>query len=1056
MLRVYKSSAGSGKTYTLVREYIRLAIGGSSPVKNTNENKFKHILAITFTNKAANEMKERIISTLQRIARSDESVNGLILELAVETKLPEAIIVDKAEKILRNVLHNYSDVSVSTIDSFVHRIIRAFTYDLHLPMSFEIEMDRDKLLNNTIGILMDRLSDENDQLTNAIVEFAETNIEEGKSWNLEYSLVKLAEELFNEDAYPYLERLGKVDLNEARKMRESLYKYVNVFEQKLFEAGKKAYQLIVQQGLDERHFFQTTKGIFGFFSKYANEEFPNDLTGNSYVIKTVHEDKWAGGKASPHDVQRIENIKEHLLAQYNYIAGCCEKEGKDYALAKLLLRNFYAFILLADIQKLMDEFKRDNNVLHISEFQQRVHAIVKEQEAPVIYERIGDWYENILIDEYQDTSVLQGQNLLPLIENSQFKTEDSLVVGDGKQAIYRFRNGKVEQFAMLPAVYGSDKDLLLKEREVAIGNYGTQTLHLDYNYRSRNEIIDFNNLLYDTLSALPELKSRNIYDGQAQKQGKKLSGGFISIEFLKDDEERLADEMRCARVLEIIEEVRGKGYGLKDIAVLSRSNKNAAVIASFLIEKGIDVVSSESLLIDNSPKVRLILATLQYFERKGDHIARASMVYYLHLLILKQGLRFEEFDFRSTESDFETNISQLLGREFRSYSFISYQLVDLIQELINFYMLDDVDPFLQFFIDEAILFSANNRAAVREFLDWWEEVKYRKSIVYPEVLDAVKLMTIHKSKGLQFPIVILADADWPQKNTKRNFWVELDKPWLPGLELGVLPVVKDVLQTEFKDLYEEEESQSFLDMLNLLYVATTRPEDCLYILSRELAREPAKSNSITALLVAFIKKIDKWQGFRTYRFGDEKTLKIVNGSKPGAAQNMYVRQKGLPTAKAGKKIAIRKNSQLLWSDKSREKIDRGNLIHTVMKQVKYKEDLDSVLERLLLEGTINTKEKESLEADLSALLEHPQLSGYFQKPYVVINERALMDSTGAKIPDRVLVHEKEAAVIDYKSGEKRVGDKKQLEEYGSRLSQFGFEVVRKFLVYVESKEVEEV
>ena len=286
MLRIYKSSAGSGKTYTLVKEFLRIAL--KAP------DKFKHILAITFTNKAANEMKERIVKTLEQIKNDDEKVTDLIKELAAEAELPEAVVIEKAGKMLRTILHNYSDISVSTIDSFTHRVIRAFTYDLRISMNFEVEMDRDKILTATIELLMDRLSDEDDNVTSAIVEFAESNIEEGRSWNLAYSLIQLGKELFNEDAYVHLEKLGEFDFNEAKKVRESLYKFSRAFEQKIFGEGKQAMELIVSHGLTADCFYQTSKGIFGYFLKFGNEEFPAYTEGNSFVKKSIYDDKWAG------------------------------------------------------------------------------------------------------------------------------------------------------------------------------------------------------------------------------------------------------------------------------------------------------------------------------------------------------------------------------------------------------------------------------------------------------------------------------------------------------------------------------------------------------------------------------------------------------------------------------------------------------------------------------------------------------------------------------------------------------------------------------------------
>ena len=904
MLRIYKSSAGSGKTYTLVKEFLRIAL--KSP------DKFKHILAITFTNKAANEMKERIISTLEQIKSDDAGVQKLITELAGETELPQATVIDKAGRILRNILHNYADISVSTIDSFVHRVIRAFTYDLHLPMNFEVEMDREKILTETIELLMDRLSEEDDNVTNAIVEFAESNIEEGRSWNLEYSLIQLGKELFNEDAYTHLEKLGAFDIKEARKVRESLHKYATVFEQQVFDEGKKAMGLIANKGLTAESFFQTSKGIFGYFLKFANGEFPKDSDGNSYVKRSIFEDKWTGGKAAKEDVITIQGIKEQLVQSYNNIQAHYSNYGGDYVLAKLLLRNFYSFILLADIQKLMDEYKKENNLLHISEFQEKVNAIVKEQDAPIIYERIGDWDDSILIDEHQDTSVLQWQNLLPLVENAQFKDEDSLVVGDGKQAIYRFRNGKVEQFAMLPRIFNSESDARLREREVAINNYGTDTKNLAFNYRSRKEVVDFNNSLYDTLSGFSELKNKSIYEGQAQQQGRKADGGYISIEFLEDDGESLLDDNRCLRVEQIVSEARAKGYQLKDIAVLTRSNRNGSLIASYLIDKGIPVISSESLLINNSPKVKLILSVLGYFDRREDHIARAEIAYYIHLLLLEKEFRFELFDFKCVESIFEEQISALLGKEFRAYNFLTYQLVDLLHELMVFFGLRDDDPFLQFFLDEAMVFASRHRSNIREFLEWWDEVKYNRSIIYPETLDAVKIMTLHKSKGLQFPVVIMADADWPQKNAKRNFWVDIDKPWLKDFHVGILPVVRDVLQTEYAPLFEEEDASAFLDMLNLLYVGTTRPEDMLYILSTQVKRIPDKNNSITALLINFLSAKNLWDGFKNYEFGDVNTVRLKKASA-GHERGIYKSEREGSVLKGVRQITIKRNSKLLWN-----------------------------------------------------------------------------------------------------------------------------------------------
>lgn len=281
-------------------------------------------------------------------------------------------------------LHNYSDISVSTIDSFVHRIVRSFAHDLRLSMSFEIEMDSGKLLHDAVDLLLDRLSESDAQITQAVLEFAETKIEDGKSWNIEFEIQKLGKELFVDEAMPFIKQLSLVEFEKMREAKGALHAQMKLFEQKVYGEGKKAFDLILNNGLMAKDFYQGAKGVFGYFNKYADESFPKDVTGNTYVKACLEENKW--GKKDALD----EGLKEQLRNHYQNLLLLWDKEGKDYFLADLLLKNFYSFILLADLQKLLEEIKKDNNILHIGDFHHKVFEIVKEQDAPVIYERIGD------------------------------------------------------------------------------------------------------------------------------------------------------------------------------------------------------------------------------------------------------------------------------------------------------------------------------------------------------------------------------------------------------------------------------------------------------------------------------------------------------------------------------------------------------------------------------------------------------------------------------------------------------------------------------------------
>jgi ATP-dependent helicase/nuclease subunit A len=621
MLHIYKSSAGSGKTFTLVKEYLRLALSGDI-------NKYKHILAITFTNKAANEMKSRIISALEELSAGTAD-SAIARELLPELNITPELLKDKAGFLLQDILHHYSDLSVSTIDSFVHRLIRSFAYDLHISSNFEIEMDSNMLLSMAVEKLLDSAKeDETSQVTKALIDFAENNLAEGKGWSVEYALINFAKELFNEDSYKYIERLSEYEMDDFIKARDNLYAVKAKFESSLIAPAKLAFDLIRSMGLDESHFFQTRSSIYKYFLNICTDCAGAKLEPNSYVNKTISENKWTSGKISDSDKTKVESIKAQLTAHYHSLQGVREQGEATYLLAKLLLKNIYAFMLLTEIKRMLDEYKQENNILHISEFQERISHIVREQDAPIIYERIGDWYDCILIDEFQDTSVLQWRNLLPLVENSQMKVEDSLIVGDGKQAIYRFRGGEVEQFAALPQVYNSSDDFMLQAREVAIMNYGTEQLALTKNYRSRKEIIDFNNSFYEIIATQPEFAHQHIYEGHAQQQGRDTAGGYVSIDFLDCEDKAQYTGSLCAHVEALVHTVRDRGYAWRDIAILTRTNVIGSDIASYLLQQGIPVVSSESLLIGRSHEVRAIVSFLYYISDKDNIIRRAEVFYY--------------------------------------------------------------------------------------------------------------------------------------------------------------------------------------------------------------------------------------------------------------------------------------------------------------------------------------------------------------------------------------------------------------------------------------------
>ena len=903
MLRIYKSSAGSGKTYTLVREYLRIALSGEA-------DKYRHILAITFTNKAANEMKERILSALDGLAENKKELKSLSDDLTVSLSITPELLQERAQKLLLNILHNYADFSISTIDSFVHRLIRSFAYDLKISSNFEIEMDSAELLTMAVEKLLDNVKDDGtSQITKALIDFAENNLNEGKGWNLEYSLINFSRELFNEVAYKFIERLASFSIEDFTKVRDRLYVVKAGFESRVKEHAEKALTLIHSLGLDESHFYQTRASIYKHFLNIASDTASARLEPNSYVLKTIAENKWPSGKITDSDKAKLESIKYTLTDYFELIQEVRRQEEPNYLLAKLLLKNIYSFMLLTEIKRMLDEYKSENNLLHISEFQERISHIVHEQDAPIIYERIGDWYDCVLIDEFQDTSVLQWHNLLPLIENSQLKVEDSLIVGDGKQAIYRFRGGEVEQFAALPHVYQSEGDYMLQAREVAILNYGVEELSLNKNFRSRNGIIDFNNKFYEVISSQPEFAHQHIYQGHAQLSGRNADGGYVSIDFLEAIDEQHYTETLCAHVEAMIHDVREHGYAWSDIAILTRTNVIGSDIASHLLQHGIPVVSSESLLIGSSYEVRAIVSFLYYLADKDNLIRRAEVLYYCSPDQMSSDGQTVHNRLRGGYTDFETYVSELGHTTFDSDKLIQNRLPELIQSLIRtFPFLNKEDSFIQFFQDEVLEYAVKNGNRINEFLKWWEANKHKKSIIYPESMDAVRVLTIHKAKGLQYPVVIIPDADFKLRNTKRYLWAELTEDFVENVNVFPLPVQADLEATAYGHLYTKEMSDSLLDMINLLYVATTRAEDRLYMISQKPTNEPERLNSITALLIKFLKDIGEWNGFMPYEFGDASTHKDVTKVRRPINEFIYG---GVSNTKQ-KLLHIKLSDESLW------------------------------------------------------------------------------------------------------------------------------------------------
>jgi len=1038
---VYKSSAGSGKTYTLVREYIALAL--QSPAY------FRHILAITFTNKAANEMKQRIVQGLVQLADPVKYTDGAVVrymlpDLSTATGYSVDDITKRAQSVLTRILHEYDDFSVRTIDSFVSRIIRTFAHDLHLPVDFEIEMDRDLMLDEAVQQLISKAGIDKD-LTNILVDFTEAKADDEKSWQIESDIKKTAGFLFSEGSQHFISKLHEIPPVRLNEIATEIRVIRKSYEDSITTLAQTAKKLIAGKGIDNASFSRGTSGIGGFFFKLASGIIESP---NSYVLATINENKWVAAKADADQISAINSVKDQLTSIFHQCDNLMGKGSSRYVLLGMIERNIFQMGVLSAMELEIETIRREKRVIHISEFNKRITDIILKEPVPFIYERIGEKYFNYLIDEFQDTSELQWKNLLPLVGDSLAYGRYNLVVGDGKQAIYRFRNGNVEQFMMLPALPGNYEKEVFGDTEQALGtNYNPNVLKS--NFRSLPEIIKFNNDFFGFLSKQLSEGFQSIYTDHAQEISQGKNGGFVSVEFLPYHSRTEFDELNINRVFELVKQLNDKGFAKADIAILTRSNREGSIIARYLMSNGISVVSAEALLLAASPEVNFVITVLEHISNPQNLVAIAGI---LNDLIRKEKLntsliqnfpvqKGEWFSLEKllTNGDIVFNIKYLRG----------LPLYDLCEEIIRIFALNDgkYDLYLQFFLDFVNKVSARQGTHLADLLEAWEEKKGKLSVVVPEGIDAIRIMTIHKAKGLEFPVVIWPMATEKLKTTFDQLWVDLAGDVVPGLPVALLQTGKDMEETGYSAQYEKERNSSLLDMINLIYVAFTRPVERLYVITREPGKGDA--SNLPNLLTLYIETTsDEWTqtGTMFSRGMDEHQEKIQN-SLPEASSMLS----GMISTPWQGRIKIARRAPVYWStDQSKNKQAWGTLIHDTLAAIKTKEDVSDIVALQSTTNLLTYEETAILLQRVQATVNHDLLKKYFIENVATKPEAGILMPNGEVFrPDRIIFNENETVIIEFKTGLPKPGHEIQLNNYGEILQQMGYPGIRKLLVYLD-------
>lgn len=1034
--KIYNASAGSGKTYTLVKEYLKKVVASSSV------SGYKNLLAITFTNKAVAEMKQRIVSALITFSeeKSVENPNDMMLAIAEETETPIATIQKKAKNILKHLLHHYASFSVETIDRFNHQLIRTFSRDLQLSSNFDVTLDTNQLLIEAVEELIGKAG-ESTVVTQVLLDFVLEKIDDDRSWDISRDITKAASILYKENELQALEVLKKKKLSDFITLKKELQEKKKQLEVRLVKVANDALTLIAESGLEHSDFSGA------YFPKYLLKISSLNINvgfGTAWQESIGEKSMYPGRvlKETPDIAEIIDELTPRFKEQF--------LETKELIQQILLhensIKNLTPLSVINLVKNEIETIKEEQNILPISEFNTLINREIKNQPAPFIYERLGERYRHYFIDEFQDTSLYQWENLKPLIENTltqQFENEEQgslLLVGDTKQSIYRWRGGLPEQF--LDLCTSVNPFPILKKVE-----------NLPKNYRSCKEVVDFNNNFFTHISQLLTNEShQNLYLLGSKQQLEKDNGGYVNISFLSFDDTSQKHDVYGERVLKTISKLKNSSFNYKDICILTRRKKDGISLSEFLMEQNIPVVSQETLLLDSSEKIKCIIALLQLLENTSSNTNKVAIASFLfkHLNIKTDKHTFITSFLDTSLFGFSENLAaHNINLDFIQLASLStYEACEQIIEKLRFNK--DADAYIFGFMDFVFEYEQQpNKKS--HFLEYWEAKKDSAAIATSTSIDAVQLMTIHKSKGLEFPVVIFPYADvniYEEKDAK--IWYPLESQ-IAGFDKVRINFKKEVAEYSQigKELYEERRKVLELDNYNLLYVALTRAVEQLYIFSEKA--KPLKTEVLkdyNNLFHSFLLQQKKWEdGKNEYEFGvfqkkmeENVTNKIkqiipnYNVSLPDSHQLHYTTSKGS-----------------LWGTEASKAIDLGNSIHDIMALIVSCEDVDDAFKKY----SENDNLSDSVKQSISTIINHPELKHLFDYGVKVALEKDILTTNGVILrPDRINFHEEnKVTIVDYKTGAPNEKNNQQINEYGSVLEQMGFNVLQKKLVYISEGEI---
>lgn len=1041
-LTVYRASAGSGKTFNLVLQYLTIAL--------RRPNEFKNILAITFTNKATEEFKRKLLKYLQGISEDNkaENITGMISEL-VKNGLSEKIIKQNAPVLLSQMLHNFSYISIITIDAFLSRILKSFSLELDLNIGSDIEINTTQALNEIVDDFLNNLEEDKFE-TEILQKFLLKNISEAKSRNIERKILSVSKEIFK-DRYNVLLNNPDATIDEKKYLQfiESLENYKSEFEQELLNLCRDAVSFMESHDLNEKDF---RKSFIRYIKKSHSEFSEKDFAIADTFFNVLEENSTWHSSTTKKNKLDIENcLNAGLFNKLISIKDYHRSEYSKYISTSIVLRNIYSVALLKILKEQLLKYQQENNITLISELNKIISDLISGQDIPYLYERTGMFYKYILIDEFQDTSRLQFDNLKPLVENSLSNNYSVFFVGDEKQSIYRFRDAFPETLINIESKF--DQPITVKE--------------LIENFRSRENIVNFNNEFFS--SALTELDNdylNSAYTKIRQQARPNNKYGYVSVEFINNEGSRSKNfwhESAKKKLYNIINEQIALGYDYSDILILTNKNKEVTNIIKFLKNEmkkdGIsyELISSESLKLKYSPEINFLLSLMTYLNDFSNHIAAYNVLnFYLENIAPDKKTIAQKEDYQNLSALLE----KILPDEFIKHrvSYLKLPISELVLKLIGIFNLYSLSGnFLNKFIDIIASYSSKSGSDIAGFLEWWEETSNDESndfsIAVPENLNAVEVMTIHKAKGLEKEIVIIPFCDYTL-NPDGGMDTMWTKHKFEDYEFDVLiNTVKDLADTDFKDAYSEESDKIMLDKLNRLYVAFTRAKEKLFVMTKLPSESSGgkKTRDIYSLLYKTITSnsfpyISQWvQTNNKFELGENKNFKIEEKKSSDA-----VTIKDYKAIDWRKEIIIKNSVDVLLNENIQIGLIEGNIIHKIFSNMYFIEDLESAINKVYYAGLIDSEQIDIITQNINELLQIDEVNSWFtDKDALIYNEKEIILTNGDIIrPDKMLVSNNEIKLIEFKSTTKVLPEhKKQMEAYENALEGMNFKNIKKFVLY---------